>query len=948
MAVLMGRLPLTAWITQGIGGRSLRRAGTGNVGVSSAFYHGGTVAGVLAVLAEAAKGVGVVFLARVLFPNEATWELISLIALVAGRYWLGKGAGTTNVAWGCIVYDWTVALLVFLIGGISFTIFRQRHQGRRAILVLLPLIIALYRQDVAETVTAIVLSTLLGWIYGQIPDDLDLPAQTAVPETQKIFRFFRGDRAIISLDRRLNPRQGGQKAATLSQLKRWGYPVPRGWVLPAGDDPEPLIESLHPSEAHPLIVRSSAVGEDSEQASAAGQYRTIAGITSRAALMDAIAECQSFYDHPSAARYRQDLHLPEASMAVLVQEQVQGVFSGVAFSRDPLAEGADTVAIEALPGEASRVVSGQITPERYQVILPPTPDADPTIKGESGDLPPPLLQEVARLAREVEARYHGVPQDIEWSYDGRTLWLLQSRPITNLLPIWTRKIAAEVLPGVIHPLTWSINQPLTCGVWGSLFAVILGKRARGLDFNQTATLHYSRSYFNASLLGVIFRRMGLPPESLEFLTRGGSISRPSLGATVRNVPGLVKMIGRELRLGQDFERDYSQIFVPTLQELSAGSLARLSPPELGNRIDQILQVLRRVTYYSILAPLSLALRQALLRVKDEELDTSQTPEAASLRSLQAIARSSRHLLGNEAQLPDSTAALFATLAESPDGAPVLAQLDRFLERYGYLSQVATDIAVPTWREDPHPVRELFARLLVNPAPEQSQSPPPPSGAAKWVQQRLNLKGRVAAVYSQLLAELRWSFVALEQAWLEAGLLTEPGDIFLLEFPEIIQLLDNTNPLLVEQLERLIGERRSRFQHDTQRAGVPALVYGNTPPRINLNLSNWKASEQLQGIGASPGQAEGRVKVLQNLQAIPEIDRQTILVVPYTDAGWAPLLSQAGGLIAEVGGRLSHGAIVAREYKIPAVMEIANATQRLQDGQAVRIDGQRGIVEILSN
>jgi pyruvate,water dikinase len=84
-----------------------------------------------------------------------------------------------------------------------------------------------------------------------------------------------------------------------------------------------------------------------------------------------------------------------------------------------------------------------------------------------------------------------------------------------------------------------------------------------------------------------------------------------------------------------------------------------------------------------------------------------------------------------------------------------------------------------------------------------------------------------------------------------------------------------------------------------------------------------------------------------LTNLPDINRETILVVPYTDSGWAPLLARAGGLIAEVGGRLSHGAIVAREYRIPAVMDIHNATQLLQDGQRVRIDGQTGAVEILS-
>jgi pyruvate,water dikinase len=82
-----------------------------------------------------------------------------------------------------------------------------------------------------------------------------------------------------------------------------------------------------------------------------------------------------------------------------------------------------------------------------------------------------------------------------------------------------------------------------------------------------------------------------------------------------------------------------------------------------------------------------------------------------------------------------------------------------------------------------------------------------------------------------------------------------------------------------------------------------------------------------------------------LQQLPEVDRNTILVVPYTDSGWAPLLVRAGGLISEAGGRLSHGAIVAREYGIPAVMDVYNATLRLRDGQRVRIDGSRGIIEL---
>ena len=220
----------------------------------------------------------------------------------------------------------------------------------------------------------------------------------------------------------------------------------------------------------------------------------------------------------------------------------------------------------------------------------------------AGDVPPELIKQVALLARKLENQYHGIPQDVEWSYDGRQLWLLQSRPITTLLPIWTRKIAAEVIPGAIRPLTWSINRPLTCGVWGEIFTIVLGNRSQGLNFNETATLHHSHAYFNATLLGQIFRLMGLPAESLEFLTRGAKFSKPPLSSTLKNVPGLLRLLGRELSLVRDFQRDERQYFRPGFVQLEQRSLQELSTRALLQRVDAILALLKRATYYSIWLP----------------------------------------------------------------------------------------------------------------------------------------------------------------------------------------------------------------------------------------------------------------------------------------------------------------------------------------------------------
>jgi pyruvate,water dikinase len=949
---LLGGLPLIAWITYALTRKQLSQVGTKNISVSAAFYHGGRFVGILAVLSEAFKGIAAVLLTRLFFPEGSFWELIALIALVIGRYSIGKGAGTTNVVWGFVVHDPLVAIFVSFFAGISFTILQSRQVVKFGVLLLFPVfVIVLHISDYPRIFAAVVLAGLMAWIYAKIPDDMNLPAQEAQTESQPMLEFLRGDvydglrqRAMVSLDEELDAAVVGEKAATLSQIKRWGYPVPKGWVLAPIDDPEGLIEFLQPSELSPLVVRSSAIGEDSEQASAAGQYETVLNVTSPEALQSAIAQVQASYNHPSAVQYRRDRGLNDTAMAVLIQQQVQSVYSGVAFSRDPITQQGDAIIIEALPGSPTQVVSGKVTPEQYRAFVIETENSSSVQLEGQGRIPQALIKQVAYLAYQLEKRYHGTPQDIEWSYDGQTLWVLQSRPITTLLPIWTRKIAAEVIPGVIHPLTWSINRPLTCGVWGEFFTLVLGDRALGLDFNETATLHYSRAYFNASLLGNIFLRMGLPPESLEFLTRGAKLSKPSLQSTWENLPGLGKLLRRELSLEKDFKEDYHKRFIPGLSELAQENAENLEPVKLLARIDSILELLHRGTYYSILAPLSAALRQAIFRVKDGQIDNSVTPEVAALRSLSAIATDAKQVL-----VEFEPQQVFEQLKQTPEGEKILQEFDELLQDYGYLSEVGTDISVPTWRENPQMIKQMFVQLMQGNEPQSGAKDAINSifaGKRKrgFVQRRVDIKGRVTEVYSRLLAELRWSFVALEKIWLKSGLLQKTGDIFFLEFDEVRRLIVSGDSKLIEELDELVESRRSQFVQDSEFIQVPLLVYGNAPPHP-LAPSALYSDQFLQGIGASHGQAEGRVKVLRNLQDVPDIDRDTILVVPYTDSGWAPLLLRAGGLIAEVGGRLSHGAIVAREYGIPAVMDVKGATWLLQDGQRVRIDGSRGIVEL---
>ena len=148
------------------------------------------------------------------------------------------------------------------------------------------------------------------------------------------------------------------------------------------------------------------------------------------------------------------------------------------------------------------------------------------------------------------------------------------------------------------------------------------------------------------------------------------------------------------------------------------------------------------------------------------------------------------------------------------------------------------------------------------------------------------------------------------------------------------------------VRELIRKRREKLEKDRDRL-VPSVVYGNVLPQESQEtFSNEENVSFLQGIPGSVGCVEGYVKICGSLEVNLAEEENLIIVVPYTDAGWAPLLLKAKGIIAEVGGQLSHGAIIAREYGIPAVMNISGAMTRLQNGQKVRVDGYRGTVELV--
>ena len=999
----LGALPLTGWAVRVFAGKDLKALGTGNVGVSAAFIHGGKLAGIAAVLAEIARGILPVLAARFWFPDIPAIALTVLIPLVAGRSAIARGGGVTNAVWGIFAFSPPVAIASGISGLLVWRLAevvwgkgdRTRLFATRCGCLCTPIWVWLWRQNATEFLAALGLALLLFTISLLQDDDM------ALSKSQP----------LLSLDDSLDAKVCGDKAARLSQLKRANFNIPSGWILlkeevnpplPLESQPPPpppkggkkegrnnqeksenlsiphsLIENLKSKIQNRVIVRSSAVGEDGDISSAAGQYETIGPVFTEAELIDAIHRCLQSYWTSEAVAYRRQRQLPDTQMAVLIQPYINSKFAGVMFSRNPL-DGGSEVIIEALPGGAESVVGGQFTPVHLEIDFRTTETLEKSlIQIETNSIiPKSIVAELVKLAQAIEAFFHGIPQDIEWSWDGDQLWILQSRPITNLQPFWTRTIAAEVIPGAIRPLTWSINRPLTCGVWGEIFKVVLGDKAANLNFTETATLLGSHAYFNATLLGEIFRMMGLPEQGLEFLLRGQKMGKPPLGKILPSLPGLWRLVQRERALNGEFKGDRTSIFIPALQSLEKSEvnppinptqsqvnpLPQVNPPlppprgerrgnnyqylmELLERAEQIQEWLKPITYYNILGPIGLAIRKSIFRVSDEWLDNNSAPEIASVRVLQQLAQKLRQAAISQSGETISRAQLTLIFTES---ATLQAEFAEWLDSYGYLSEVGTDIAVATWREQP----ETYQKLLVTMAQKSAVTnldKIQKLGLTFWqkwrldkCQERATVKNEISEIYARLLAHLRWTFLEIETSGLAMGVFEETGDIFYLEFGEIQQWIRSGASVLFQDT---IRERREQLKADRDRS-IPPVVYGNLLPNSQKSAiaPTTSATNIIQGIPASIGRVEGFVKICRT--ASTELGENAIVVVPYTDAGWAPLLLGATAIISEVGGQLSHGAIIAREYKIPAVMNIAEATTRLRDGQKVRVDGYLGTVELL--
>jgi len=718
-----------------------------------------------------------------------------------------------------------------------------------------------------------------------------------------------------------------------------------------------LSRKVDPNQRY--AVRSSANVEDRLDHSFAGQFKTVLGVQGADKLAQAVGDVWASARSPGVQAYlnRMGRDPRDLKMAVMVQEMVPPVVSGVSFSRNPVT-GAEEIVVEAVEGSGETLVQEGVTPARWihrwgRWIQQP----------EHSSIPTELIQKVVSQTRSIAAAY-GSPVDLEWVYDGAEVFWVQLREITALgtVNVYSNRAAREVLPGIIKPLVWSVNVPLVNGAWVRLLTEIIGPN--DIDPLSLSKSFYYRTYFNAGAFGAIFEKLGLPRDTLERMgaTAGGDAGNARKRAfrptwrTLSHVPRLLRFVADKRRFDRRIE-----VFLPAMEATIHGfptdEAAGLSEQALLDRIDELYRLNQEIAYYNIVTPNLMRLHTARLRrrlqragVDFESFDVTGGMEElhrfdpnVHLRRLNDRYRELDE--DTQARIRESTYQAFLKL---PDIAPLQRGVARFLDQFGHLSDSGNDFSYVPWRENPDVVLSMVVNYPRSEGPQKLHFEDLDlSSFRRFRLARLNRTARKFRMYREAVGSLytygyglfRIYFLALGDHFVRRGVLASDTDIFYLDLDEIKAVVREgaSGTGFAEKVDA-----RKREIEMVRDVVLPEVIYGDEPPPVKRGAEQSRA---LSGTPTSRGYYRGPVRVVRGIEDFKNVRQSDVLVIPYSDVGWTPLFSKAGAVIAESGGILSHSSIVAREYGIPAVVSVPQACQQLQDGTLVTVDGYTGTISI---
>jgi len=755
-------------------------------------------------------------------------------------------------------------------------------------------------------------------------------------------------------------------------------------------------------EQHAYAVRSSATTEDLPTASFAGQQDTYLNVVGPAAILHHVRRCWAslFTERAVTYRLRNGFDHRKVHMAVVVQRMVFPQASGILFTADPVTGNRKVVSVDASFGLGEALVSGLVNADVYKVrdgevvartiaakqlairASPLGGTQEQAIEPERQHQPALTDAQVVRLAqlgRRIEAHF-GRPQDIEWCLVDEDFQIVQSRPITTLFPIpaaGDQENHVYVSVGHQQMMTDPI-KPLGLSVWQLTTPRPMGEAGGRLFVDVTPMLASPVS--RESLLGTLGKSDPLIRDALEtVLDRGDFIpSLPNEGpawvppgggsAAIQTDPAIVtELIARSQASLADLKRDIGTKSGPALLDFIHAHIQERKQIQADPKSLQVIMAGMEAAWWlndqlqTWLGEKNVAdtLTQSVPNNVTSEMGLALLDVADVIRPHPEVVAFLQHV-ADDGFLND--------LPRLAGGREARDAIRTWLDTYGMRGVGEIDITRPRWSERPTMLVPILLGHIQNFAPgaaerrfelgrEEARKKEEeilarlrvlPDGKAK-AEETKRMIDRVRTFagyreypkYGMVSRYFVYKQALMEEAdrLVQAGVLREREDIFYLRLQEIQEVV-RTNRVD----DQLIAQRKDAFR------SYQAL----TPPRVLTSDGEAVAGSYrrddlpngaLVGLPVSAGTVQGRARVVLEL-AEADLEPGDILVTAYTDPSWTPLFVAIKGLVTEVGGLMTHGAVIAREYGLPAVVGVEHATRLIRDGQRIRVHGTDGYVEVL--
>ncbi|MBI5672079.1 MAG: hypothetical protein HZC50_02175, partial [Nitrospirae bacterium] len=724
-------------------------------------------------------------------------------------------------------------------------------------------------------------------------------------------------------------------------------------------------------------VRSSATNEDAAHISFAGLYRTHLGV----ALSDIEAALKDLWtslweERVVSYQTRQGNHTAPR-MAVVIQLMVEAQSAGVAYSIHPVTGRSNQVTINAVPGLAAPLVDGTVKPDQY--IVEVTDEGQPArvrrrmlahkserlTVSKAGLHTDPLsetttlqssltdvqLFSLAETAKHIE-RAFGQPMDLEWAFDTQQLWIVQARPITAVRPSsdltnddceWSRTNFKETLPELPSLLSLSFLERFMDAYILSHYRRLGCRIPDGLT---SVRVLKGRPYLNVTLFHILIAQLrgdpsmnteqmgGEPLQTVPRVQPLGGLAFVRAGwmmwAEMRRVQRHAPRVFEEMKaLAATYPRDHIlhlsvEELVPELDKLGPWLEGRDVTFGIAGGVGQCLQIFSQ-HLPQWLGPDWRGLLNAALQGQGTVISAQQILRLAELTDIARDEAVANAFLTSE---PWNPSTYRMALADST----FLRTFDKYLEDYGHRAVGESDVMAPRLADNPESILAILRSQLISTAPsrETIRSRQDETRAAAldrrldrwalflWCYRRL---GRFFALREANRHHLMYYSIAIRTLLLRLGeLLTERGqlnqrdDIFFLTISDRADLLAGST----RDWKAEIRARRTEYEHSAKFEVPDTVCDWETASEQTMTSDKSEENGILSGMPISVGTVAGLVRTIRSAADWGKVRSGEILVVSVIDPGLAPLFGLAGGLIAEMGGTLSHGAIIAREYGLPTI------------------------------